>query len=239
MDILNSEDIITTEPSVSLGSRVLYYIINIAAIVLVAYLIRVIGKKKEPQKRKSEVIIIENENYKENKKKPPLRPKTGLLNKKPSLKPVKLRWSDFWGPINEESPHKAYTYWYIRYSYSSIIKEGKVIVDLTIECHFDKKRAWVKPDYQTDELLNHEQGHYNIGCICAMEFKKRLKEAVLTPEKHKEEIKALFDSTLKEFLEFEKRYDKETEHFRNKEKQREWDALIQQKIEDLKEFWES
>lgn len=47
------------------------------------------------------------------------------------------------------------------------------------------KTSWVR--HESDWLLSHEQGHYLIGCLCALEFKKLAMMENFTPN-YKTEI---------------------------------------------------
>lgn len=165
------------------------------------------------------------------------RPKTTPILKKTSLKPEKLGWHDFCGCVDPNSRFHAHTYWKIRYTYTVKCYSQRALIDVDLRCFFDKKTSWTKPEFQSDELLNHEQGHYNIGCLCALTFKKRVQETVFSPNNYRNELTQLFRTTLDEFLEFEKRYDAETDHFKNKAQQKEWDDMITQRINELSCYW--
>jgi hypothetical protein len=41
---------------------------------------------------------------------------------------------------------------------------------MSVTCKFLEK-SWAKSTYD-DDLLEHETGHYLIGCLCALEFKR-------------------------------------------------------------------
>lgn len=55
-----------------------------------------------------------------------------------------------------------------------------------------------------------------IGCVCGLNFKRRVEETIFS-DNYMEEIIDLFQRTLKEYLILEKHYDKETRHMKNKE----------------------
>jgi len=149
----------------------------------------------------------------------------------------KLTWADFSAQPDKNSRFHAYSYWKINYSYTYTISSEKVLVNVKTKCIFEKERSWVKPEFMTQELLEHEQGHYYIGCLCALAFKKRVKEAVLSKTTFKSKIKEIFDQTLEEFLKLEEIYDQETCHFYNQEKQKIWDKKLDRKIQNLVFYW--
>lgn len=149
----------------------------------------------------------------------------------------KLSWADFQAEPNTESKYFAYSYWKINYSYKVTFSAGRAIITAQAKCIFEKDRSWVKEEKKTQDLLEHEQGHYYIGCLCALTFKKRVRSTTFSKDNYVVELKKLFKDTLQEFCQLEKLYDEETCHFKNRDQQKSWDKSIGAKIEDLKIFW--
>ena len=149
----------------------------------------------------------------------------------------KLTWDDFRAKPNMESKYFAYSYWKIVYSYKATIAGSRATISAQAKCIFEKDRAWVKEEKKTQELLEHEQGHYYIGCLCALTFKKRVKSTTFSKDNYVIELKKLFKDTLHEFLQLEKLYDEETCHFYNQEKQKIWDRDLNRKMKNLFLYW--
>jgi hypothetical protein len=148
-----------------------------------------------------------------------------------------LTWEDFQAPPDHSSRFYAHTYWKISYSYSVVIKGSKACVNLNAKCLFEKNRAWVKCEHKSQELLEHEQGHYYIGCLCALMFKKRIRAASFTKANYQDEIKRIFKQTLQEYLTIEKRYDEETHHFKIRDIQEKCDKHTIRKNNELRPYW--
>jgi len=51
------------------------------------------------------------------------------------------------------------------------MKNSKFRIKVNIKVEL-KDKSWTTKF--NNHLLNHEQGHYLIGCICALEFKKKV-----------------------------------------------------------------
>lgn len=64
-------------------------------------------------------------------------------------------------------------------------------------------------------LLKHEQGHYLIGSICALEFFFKCKMFYFS-ENYRSEIADLFNEILNKYCAIEVQYDKDTNHYHNK-----------------------
>ena len=138
-----------------------------------------------------------------------------------------LTWNDFEGKPDLSSPWVAYTYWRIGYKHRANFTKDRVNLELKVSIKLEDK-SWTKQK-EDNCLLKHEQGHFNIGLLCALEFKKRAREYKFTRD-YNVELKKLFKETLEEFLKLEKLYDDETCHYKNKEKQREWENKIERAL---------
>jgi hypothetical protein len=147
----------------------------------------------------------------------------------PRIENRRLAWTDFRGEPEANSPYDAYTYWSVHYSYDAPTPEGGGYrINVRVWNQLDD-RSWVKPHVPRSplsaELLNHEQGHYMLGVLCALEFKKASSERLFSP-RYRVEIQDLFDQVLKKYVELEKAYDAETGHMRNRPGQSAWDRRL-------------
>lgn len=143
-----------------------------------------------------------------------------------------LTWSDFKGEPDNNSPHDALTLWNINYGLQNItlkgdtIKIGSFLVTLSLE----GTKSWIKPQKQTDLLLKHEQGHFDIGLICQREIIRQVNSAVFFKEGFQEKIQTVFSSTLNKYFALSEQYDKETDHSRNQQFQDTWNAFFTKEL---------
>lgn len=106
----------------------------------------------------------------------------------------------------------------------------------------DRAKSWVLPQAKTQETLNHEQRHFDLN-----EVYRRLLELSLrkflgievsgaTREEAEGKLKtmlnAVFERVIARCQEIQNRYDRETDHGRNLQKQREWDRWISEWLSD-------
>ena len=109
----------------------------------------------------------------------------------------------------------------MKYQYDNITTYGEQVsigtFELTLE--LDPNRSWARTDKITDELLVHEQGHFNIGILCMREILSVVKKSSFTKSDYANEIQKLFNDILRKYNEMSVQYDSETEHFRNREQQ--------------------
>lgn len=81
------------------------------------------------------------------------------------------------------------------------------------------------------ELLNHEQGHYTLGMLCALEFKKAASGRRFGVHYHAE-IRSLFGQIQQKYLEMEQAYDAETRHMLDHAAQQAWDQRLARMVSE-------
>jgi|JI6StandDraft_1071083.scaffolds.fasta_scaffold02476_6 hypothetical protein len=81
----------------------------------------------------------------------------------------RLGWEHFPGAANEAMKWSAHVYWNIDYHVNHSGKKPSVNVNVHI-----LPKSWVKNHKKCAHLLNHEQGHFLIANLCALEFLRRV-----------------------------------------------------------------
>jgi hypothetical protein len=139
-----------------------------------------------------------------------------------------IEWADFTGEVDPASRFDAYTYWYTTYSYPAPERVGDAVrVNLTIRL-FLRSDSWVRPNKKTDRLLNHEQGHYRIGRICANEIEATVNEMEFSRDNYRKEIDAVYWKVIKKYQAINKQYDADTNHYHNRQQQAVWDRKLEE-----------
>lgn len=147
---------------------------------------------------------------------------------------TKLTWDDFQGKADKKSSYKASTF-------SGFTVESKMInneLKMFVACQFTKSKSWVKNDSKVDELLKHEQGHFDITEWHARLLRKAFSKTTLDPydKTLNKKIDVLFKNEFKKCQDHQKKYDKETKHGVIKEQQNKWSLLIKKEIKKLNEY---
>jgi hypothetical protein len=142
------------------------------------------------------------------------------------IKDRDIEWSDFVGEVDQTSRFDAFTRWVTTYSFPPPkFKDGKAYVKLTVRLYL-RSNSWVKPNKQSERLLNHERGHYKIGRICANEIEDTVNSTAFDRDDYAREINALYLEIARKCNEFERLYDQETNHYHNQEQQALWDEKL-------------
>lgn len=152
-----------------------------------------------------------------------------------------LTWDDFQGNPDESSEHDAETESTLRSQWNGIVVEGGIkVTEVKATAFFSPDESWVKDGKKTKELLNHEQGHFDIAQIFAL--KKQLAMNTLIGQIFPNEaavkaaIIAVCDNIDAEWNAFDDLYDDETDHSKDADKQKEWDKKIKKMLKDLKKM---
>lgn len=138
-------------------------------------------------------------------------------------KPV--AWTDFKGPIDPETKWGAVTISFIAYQ---VLDKKKVMVTAC----FNREESWKA--YTRDDLLQHEQYHFNITEIFAREMRQIVSSKKIKPETN--EFKILYSDKIKASGEMQKEYDEITQHGQNKDQQVLQEKIIDDKLKALDEF---
>lgn len=146
----------------------------------------------------------------------------------------KLAWTDFTGPVIENSSFQAYTSYKFRTKYESVQYDGNFAIIDGFEAilELDPEKTWAKMDKVTDELLVHEQGHFNLGILTVQEINKRVSETKFTRANLNSQLKRIIDETSRKYKQLTLKYDKETDHSKNIKQQERWNQFFLEKIAD-------
>jgi hypothetical protein len=96
-----------------------------------------------------------------------------------------------------------------------------------ITCYFNKEKSWGL--MKTDYILAHEQGHFDITEIFARRLNEALQNYQFSKRTYKKDISQIYQAIVSQKEEYQKMYDSETDHSRNRRTQYDW----LEKIENL------
>lgn len=141
-----------------------------------------------------------------------------------------LTWADFKGRPSGNSNHLAEVFSSIGYDEHAEVKAGIVKVTINLKTWLAKSACWVSDGVTGSYELNHEQRHFDLTRIVAENFKKRLDAIRMSPQNFEGEINVAYLDCLREMNDLQKRYDDETSHSRNRQKQQEWNKYIDDQL---------
>jgi hypothetical protein len=146
----------------------------------------------------------------------------------------KLTWEDYRGKPQKRFAAASTVYSLGRYVYA---RDGKVYA--LVEAYFYCKDSWKKVDWINDEVLAHEQKHFDLVELFARRMRKQLTGMVFTGLKDAaKKVEALYKLTDKELDAWQDKYDDESDGSMNGEGQRKWNRKIEAELQDLSNYQE-
>jgi Bacterial protein of unknown function (DUF922) len=146
---------------------------------------------------------------------------------------TKLTWKDFRDTIITDSHRAALTTAGVRLSLSQTQADK---VSIEAYCVMDHDRSWVDINKQSDNLLSHEQYHFNISEYWCRKLKKELSATKLTNKNLKEKIRSIQQENFAQCKEMENQYDEETNHSLIEPEQRKWEKKVDALLKSLDEY---
>jgi hypothetical protein len=141
-----------------------------------------------------------------------------------------LTWTDFESRHHGMGDEAAASAVVIHSSFNS--KPAQMI----ITCLFDKTKSWVWMEKESEALLKHEQGHFDITEIFARKYRKEAMAATFTIKNIQDKYTKLHNDINSKWGKEENLYDKETNHGLDTAKQSEWLKNISTQLDELKEY---
>lgn len=143
---------------------------------------------------------------------------------------ILLTKADFQGPVPEDTINHAGTAYNIGYEVvSTSIWTGRI--KMRTYAIFDKSKSWMNQNFYTDDLLNHEQKHFDIAQIYACKLQKLINKEIRIPQDFDAKMMTLNKTIADECELFHKKYDSKTNHGTIPEIQKQYNQIIGQQIE--------
>jgi hypothetical protein len=89
-----------------------------------------------------------------------------------------------------------------------------------ITCYFNKEKSWGL--MKTDYILAHEQGHFDITEVFARRLNEALQNYQFNKKTFKKDIGQMYQAIVSQKEEYQKTYDAQTDHSRNRKVQYDW-----------------
>ncbi len=147
----------------------------------------------------------------------------------------KLKWADFSGIPDPQSNFYASTAYNFSYSFGKVLQVGDslIVSDFEFVIELDQFKSWVVKGKETDELLAHEQGHFNLGILNGREAINLIKRAKFTKENIRTRPGELLQNISKKYNDMSVLYDAETKHSIDKEQQGKWNDFFKEQLPAL------
>ncbi|MCU7613560.1 DUF922 domain-containing Zn-dependent protease [Chryseobacterium sp. GMJ5] len=153
---------------------------------------------------------------------------------------LKLTWANFKSKTNNMNGSNVVAYTHCGWEYSVLTSSDmKAPVKIEFETIFNEDKSWKDDKRINDYILLHEQKHFDIAELHARKLRKEVAEKVITNADYKKYFKDIYNKISEEYRNFQVSYDRETDHGMNKEKQNQYNILITEELEKLKNYQKS
>ena len=148
----------------------------------------------------------------------------------------RLEWSDFNGKSTEGTSVVAVTASGITFSFSTKKTKTRLIdYNYTVKADFYPEKSWYSKHRATDNILNHERLHFDITELFARKFRQRIENTTFNMS-ISNQMGRLHDVINTELESMQNKYDAETNHSQNIEKQKEWQTRIIVQLNNLSRY---
>ena len=146
----------------------------------------------------------------------------------------KLVWDDFKRAVPAASSA-------VGFFYDATLHCPSPKLEFSVKAYFDPNKSWVRPEMKSDELLRHEQLHFDLAELYARKFRGEMSEFKVpcgraTPTQDainvetKSRIDRLFDERLKALLHEQNRYDSQTANGLDVARQKQWEESVKRRL---------
>lgn len=143
---------------------------------------------------------------------------------------IPLTWCDFQGRPNTSATSHALSSMGITVEYSWKDLREYIQVTYQVRSIFNSLYSWVKSGKKSDELLMHEQTHFDITELHARKIRKFFNEHDFDRKRVRLTIDRKLDELQKLNHQTQEEYDRQTNHGMHKRKQLEWTRKIRQEL---------
>ena len=137
-----------------------------------------------------------------------------------------LRWADFLGPARAAAGPAVVAETSCGIAIETNLALSADRVKVFVYNTFDRYESWVKPGKASADVLEHEQGHWNICAIYTNRMQARFDRAHITGATLQSEVPAIYNDVSREYLERQAQYEQETAHGTIADAQRRWTQTI-------------
>jgi hypothetical protein len=147
----------------------------------------------------------------------------------------KLTVNDFKGvPGSGGDAAVAYTFCSIEFSYTARPEKDYYVLTFYIKLIMNNDQSWMNLKKITtremlEEILKHEQGHYNISYMEQQELLRAVSRTVFRAD-YNRVANSIFDRIDAKYKLLNQNYDADTQNSTNRVQQHSWDAYFQQRL---------
>jgi len=144
----------------------------------------------------------------------------------------KLSWEDFRGPIPIDADEQtaAATYCGIGFE-TNTISTSNSNLHIRVYNTFYLNHSWARPEEMNDDVLAHEQGHFDLCELYTRKLRERMSGVKVSVYTMKPTLRKIYEEVQKEYRARQETYEQETAHGVNLQQQRKWERILQDELQ--------
>lgn len=146
---------------------------------------------------------------------------------------LKLKWSDFKAQKRVSKGFSVATST-CGFGYDGIVRGDEIVLNVYV--HFYCYDSWKNPNYHMNDVLQHEQLHFDICELYGRKFYREILRLKKKNQLSEKSLERLYNSMVKEYDAYQDLYDAETGHSTKTMKQLEWNNRISADLNALSAF---
>jgi len=148
---------------------------------------------------------------------------------------IPLQWDDFSGKADNSSNFEAESFAEVKYTYQF---NNPRDFHFNVKASFNRNTSWIKQGYKSDALLKHEQVHFDIAELYARKLKIAFDHYTYSSN-YEEEIAEIFNRVKINYHKTQQLYDQDTKHSLIATTQKEWEVLVREELDKIKQIKDS
>ena len=142
----------------------------------------------------------------------------------------KLSWDDFRGQADAVIDEcAAVTHCGIGFTSNSTCPGSKPVIKVYNNFYINK--SWVRPDAKMPQILEHEQGHFDLCEIYTRKLRDRMSNFDANTTDIKQSLMNIYNEISQEYETRQQAYERETTHGTNIPEQKKWVDIISQELQ--------
>ncbi|MBT30874.1 MAG: hypothetical protein CMO01_14545 [Thalassobius sp.] len=147
-----------------------------------------------------------------------------------------LKWTDYRGTPEGKAYEAARSEFEIEFRYTGKIVEDELVLQFQVSALFIPNDSWTVEAKQSNELLIHEQLHFDITELFARKMRHEFSLAHISADNGKAEIQAIYDKVMADMKRYRSLYNDETFFGANLNKQLEWNSKVRREMIELNQY---
>jgi hypothetical protein len=146
---------------------------------------------------------------------------------------LQLQWEDFNGTPTRGTTVVAVTASGLSFGFSTKMTETQ-LVEYTafVDAHFYPDKSWYVKERANSVILDHERLHFDITELHARKFKQRIAQTKFDLRINSQ-MERIHNTITDDLRQMQQKYDTETDHSQNVDKQKEWQKFIKVQLDKL------